>query len=122
MTTNKNRNYKDMTLKSLEKKLRMLGKVDAPSGLEASLIAAIPKARSTRAKCRSGWWSGGVSLATAAAAVLILALVFIQNFEPAKPPQKLITEANDIFSRSVLADHNNIQVGDINLASVKMRR
>ena len=93
MAHNQEQKSKDMTLKSLEAEFRRLPEVEVPETLEAKLLAAIPD---SRAKAAPGhqlqWhraWDFGVS---AAAAVLIFALMFLVNYGLSIPSQTSIAE------------------------------
>lgn len=93
MTENQEQKSKDMTLKSLEKKLRRLPEIEVPEALEARLLAAIPDRRTKGKQAQQlQWrraWDFGV---TAAAAVLIFALMFLVNYGLSIPSQTSIAE------------------------------
>jgi len=118
MTENQEQKSKDMTLKSLEAELQRLPEVEVPEALEAKLLAAIPD---SRAKAAPGhqlqWhraWDFGV---TAAAAVLIFALMFLVNYGLSIPSQTSITEFDTSLcytrwdQNNFLYDQNNTYLG-----------
>lgn len=81
MATNQ-QHWKDMTLKSLETKLRGLADVKVPETLEAKLLAAIPdRATEAAAGLEVRWYRWILDLgASTAAAVLILGLMLMLNY------------------------------------------
>lgn len=117
MTENQEQKSKDMTLKSLEKKLRHLPEIEVPEALEARLLAAIPDRRTKGKQAQQlQWrraWDFGV---TAAAAVLIFALMFLVNYGLSISPQTSITEFDTSLcytrwdQNNFLYDQNNMYV------------
>ncbi|MHC4498019.1 MAG: hypothetical protein ACYS21_02765 [Planctomycetota bacterium] len=106
MTDNKDHRGKDMTLRSLKAELRRLPEVEAPQGLKARLLAAIPAggqdfSSEPQAKWHYRRWDFGVS---AAAAVLILASLFMVNYGLSMPPQVLLTGFTDTSLGGTLWD------------------
>jgi hypothetical protein len=125
MTENQEEKWDDMTLESLEAELRSLPEVDVPETLEGKLLAAIPDrqpaaAAEHRAERHPGLWDFGV---TAAAAVLILALMLTVNYGLSEPSQTLSTQLTDMSLlhtgwelRPLLSDQNAL-VEDTNYAN-----
>jgi hypothetical protein len=117
MAQNQEQKSKDITLKSLATKLRHLPEVEVPEKLEAKLLAAIPERRSKVAQAHQlQWyraWDFGV---TAAAAVLIFALMFLVNYGLSISPKVSITEYDTSLSytrwdqNNFLYDQNNMYV------------
>lgn len=110
MKQNREQNYKDVTLKSLKAQLRRLPEVEVPETLKAGLFDAIPeKAAKVAQEHQAGWrpqaWDFGV---TAAAAVLIFALMFMVNYGLSVPSQLLLTEFNDTSLPYARCDQNNL--------------
>jgi hypothetical protein len=106
MTDNKEHRGKGMTLRSLKAELRRLPEVEAPRGLRARLLAAIPAGREglasePQAKGHYRRWDFGVS---AAAAVLILASLFMVNYGLSVPTQVLLTGFTDTSLGGTLWD------------------
>jgi hypothetical protein len=109
MTKNQEQNQKDTTLKSLESRLRSLPEVEAPETLEAKLVAAIPDAKAGVTQERQlQWhpraWDFGV---TAAATVLIFALMFMVNYGLSVPSQMSLTDLSDTSLVCPRWDQNN---------------
>jgi hypothetical protein len=82
MKRNQEKKSDDMKLESLEERLRLLPELDVPKTLEARLLAAVPSdATDTsvrpRIKCYPRLWD---FWATAAAAILIVALMLTANY------------------------------------------
>lgn len=117
MAENQERKFKDMTLKSLEKKLHRLPEIEFPEALEARLLAAIPHSRARPApEHHFQWhraWDFGV---TAAAAVLIFALMFLVNYGLSISPQTSMTEFDTSLcytrweQNNFLYDQNNMYI------------
>lgn len=94
MRRNNEQKWKDMTLKSVEARLRCLPEVEVPKTLKARLLDAIVgREAKVTGEHRGRWhpwaWDFGT---TAAAAVLIFALVFMVNYGLSIPSQGLLTE------------------------------
>ena len=117
MAKNQEQKSKDITLKSLAAKLRHLPEVEVPEKLEARLLAAIPERNSKAARIyQLRWyraWDFGV---TAAAAVLIFALMFLVNYGLSVSPHASITEFDTSLNctrwdqNNFLYDQNNMYV------------
>jgi len=117
MAQNQEQKSKDITLKSLGAELRHLPEVDVPEALEARLLAAIPHSQAKPApEYHIQWhraWDFGV---TAAAAVLIFALLFLVNYGLSISPQTSITEFDTSLcytrwdQNNFLYDQNNMYV------------
>ena len=118
MAQNQEQKWQDMTLKSLEAKLRSFPGLEVPETLKARLFAAIPagKAKATQ-QHRAQWWRGIWAWGTAVAAVVILALIFVPDYGPSMPSQMLIADLNDRPARCLLADQNNTFAVDTNYVS-----
>ena len=93
MAENQEKSWKHITEKSLAARLRRLPEVAVPEGLKEKLLTAIPD---RRAKVSRGYqlqwyraWDYGV---TAAAAVLIFALMFLVNYGLSTPAKTGIIE------------------------------
>ena len=109
------RNQEDIKLESLERQLCCLGEVEVPEGLKAKLFAEIPggkagSVRRHRAMWRPGIWGAGI----AAAAILVLGLLFMPSYGPSARSKTLIADLNDRTTRYVRADQNNALVEDSN--------
>ena len=94
---NKEQNWKNVTLKSLEARLRRFPKHKPPETLKAKLLATIPNtqpqpAQKSQIKLQSRLWNFG---AITAAAAVILAFMFMLNYALSTPSQMLFTELND---------------------------
>jgi len=112
MTQNHKEKCKGVTLKSLETRLRNLAEVEVPETLRAKLFATIPDSQAkVTPEYRVRWRLGAWVFGAAAAAVLILALVVTQNYNPSMPSQALITDPKDISLCYVPADRNNARYG-----------
>ena len=93
MTENQKQKSKHITLKSLADRLRRLPEIEVPETLEEKLLSAIPgrqteHAPHLRLRCYRLWDFG----ATAAAAVLIFALMFLVSYGLSTPSQTSIAE------------------------------
>jgi hypothetical protein len=116
MKQNKEPNWRAMTLKSLQVQLRRLSQVEVPATLEARLLSAIPDrsaevAQQYRTSSPARTWDFGV---TAAAAVVIFALMFVVNYGLSIPSQGRLTQLADTSlcypmwdPSPVLYDQNN---------------
>jgi len=93
MTENKEQKSENITQESLAVRLRRLPEVTVPEDLKEKLLAAIPDrgAKVSRGHQRQvvRAWDYGV---TAAAAVLIFALMFLVNYGLSTPPKTGIIE------------------------------
>ena len=127
MTKNKEKKSDDMTLQSLEAKLHRLPDVDVPETLEAKLLAAIPgRGPETLAelpvKRHPRLWDFGV---TAAAAILILALMLTVNYGLSTPSQALSSQLKDtslcytMWERYGLPGDQNALIEDTNYANCR---
>ena len=93
MTQNQEKKSKHITQKSLAEDLRRLPEVEVPETLQARLLDAIPVTQANLTRdhqlrcCRA--WDFGV---TAAAAVLIFALMFLVNYGLSTPSKTAIIE------------------------------
>lgn len=121
MRYTRRRNRQDVTLKSLKRRLRALGELEPPPELKAELVAAIPHGQSKpqpRLGPAPAAWDFGV---TAAAAVLIFALLWVVNYGLAVPARLLHTQVVDtslcypaLGQSLVLFDQNNMLIEDTN--------
>lgn len=110
MAQNQKQNWEDMTLKSLEGQLRHLPEVEVPETLEAKLLTGIPERElKVRQEHQVRWWPGALGFGAVAAAVLILALIFIPSYAPSTPSLRPVIEPND-KSRDGLTDQNSAYV------------
>jgi hypothetical protein len=93
MTENKEQKFRNITEKSLAAQLRSLPEISPPEALKEKLLAAIPDRRPKPASVhRRLWyraWDFGV---TAAAAVLIFALMFLVNYGLSTPSKTAMLE------------------------------
>ncbi len=98
MIPSKEPNWANVTLKSLEERLRRLPPPQAPKTLKARLFATIPDTQPQAAGTHELKWRFRVRNfgATAAAAVLIFAFMFTVNHALSIPPQALLTELEDV--------------------------
>ena len=115
MITNREQEWQDLTLESLEAQLRRLGEVEVPQTLEAKILAKVPDGKAERSQHhRAWWWPRVCSIGIATAAVLILALIFMSNYGPFVSSQTLITDLNDGPTRPVPTDQNTPLIEDTN--------
>ncbi len=98
MMQNGKQKWKNTTLKSLEARLRSLGKVKVPETLKVKLFAMIPAPLPQPVLTYEHKWRFRVRTfsATAAAAVLIFAFMFTVNHALSTPTQALLTELDDV--------------------------
>jgi hypothetical protein len=98
MMQNGKQKWKNTTLKSLEARLRSLGKVKVPETLKVKLFATIPDPLPQPVLTHEHKWRFRVRSfsATAAAAVLIFAFMFMVNHALSTPTQALLTELDDV--------------------------
>jgi hypothetical protein len=127
MTRNQEQKREDMTLESLEARLHHLPEVEVPEALEAKLLTAIPD-RGPEASIENGVrrhlgaWDFGV---TAAAVVLILALMLTVNYGLSEPSQTLSTQLKDTslchtgWERQYLLGDQNTLIEDTNYANCR---
>ena len=117
MTENQEQKWEDVTLKSLEAEVRSLGEVEAPETLKRKLFAQIPNSKpGCEREHQVRWRSGVLGFAAAVAAVVILALIFVPNYVPSMPSQRVIAEINDRPTHSSPAEESNALIKDINYA------
>jgi hypothetical protein len=126
MKENQEQKWKDTTLKSLEAKLRNLPEVEVPETLEVKLLAAIPDrepvAIEHSLRQHPGAWDFGV---TAAAVILILALMLTVNYGLSTPSQTLSAQPKDTslchtgWERQYFLGDQNALVEDTNYANCK---
>jgi len=85
----------DITKRSLERRLRSLADMEAPEKLKAALLGAIPEraGRPHRQPARRGWYPGARDFGvTAAAAVVIIGLMFMVSYGLSVPSQGQLSE------------------------------
>jgi hypothetical protein len=117
MAGNREQKWEDITLKSLEKRLRCLPEVEIPETLKAKLFASIPPGQPKNAReLHMQWRSGAWAFGAAVAAVVILALIFMPNYGASVPSKRLIADLNDRTICYALADQNSVFVKDANRA------
>ena len=118
MTENQEQKWENMTLKSLEAKLRLLREVEVPQTLEAKIFAKIPDSnvRITQDHQVQRWYRV-LGFGIAAAAVLIFASVIVSNYGSSVSSPTLITDLNNRPARYVLTDQNTPLIADINFAN-----
>lgn len=109
MTKNREQKFKDMTVKSLEGQLRSLPDVEAPETLKGKLLAAVPRSdadvtQEYQVQWRPRAWDFG---ATAVAAVLIFALMFMVNYGLSVPSQASLAGFSDTSLVCPRWDQNN---------------
>ena len=97
MTKNQENNWQDLTLKSLEDRLRHLPDVEVPETLQNKLLTAVvDRQPEVTREYRIKWhWRVFRFGATAAAAILIIALMFMVDYGLSIPSQLILTELND---------------------------
>jgi hypothetical protein len=123
MTTDREQEWQDWTLKSLEAELRRLGEVEVPQTLEVKILASVPDGGAGSPQCHRGRrWPRVCGIGIATAAVLILALIFVSNYGPFVSSQTLITDLNDGPTRTVAADQNTPLIEDTNHVNFNDRR
>jgi hypothetical protein len=118
MKENHKRMAKELTLKSLEVKLRSLPDPRTPESLEAKLHATIPQEpmeiirdHPVRRRLQTyGLWA-------TAAAVLILAWVLASNSGPPAPSRRFVADLNDRTGHQVPSDQNAVLIEDTNLVN-----
>ena len=123
MTTNREQEWQDLTLESLETDLRRLGEVKVPQTLEAKILAKVPDNKARSLQDHRSWrrprvW--GIGIATAA--VLVLALIFMSNYGPFVSSPMLIGDFNDKPTRPLLADQNTPLIEDTNHVNFNAQR
>jgi len=127
MTRNQEKKWDDMTLESLEARLRRLPEVQVPEALEAKLLAAIPDKQPKASiedsvRWHPGAWDFGV---TAVAVVLILALMLTVNYGLSTPSQALSAQLQDTslcytaWERYGFLGDQNALIEDTNYANCK---
>jgi hypothetical protein len=93
MRYGKKNKREEITLRSLGKELRSLAEVEVPHALKGRLMAGIPKTAESSSELRARWhpraWDLGV---TAAAAVVIVALMFMVDYGLSVPQQVFQSE------------------------------
>ncbi len=116
MNRKKQQKSQDVTFEALEGQLCNLPEVEVPDGLQTKLLAAIADSntdlcRGSRTKSRHRAWIGAL---TAAAAVLILALIPMANYTLPAPSRTSFTEFDDslvcggwLHGNNFLYDQNN---------------
>lgn len=107
--------FREMTSKSLEKMLRRFSELQVPGALKARLFAAIPcrRVRSGREYHARRWrvvWGFG----TAAAVVLVLAIMLAPIYIPSGPAKTVVADLNDRTMHSVISDQNSGLIKDTN--------
>lgn len=127
MKRNQEEKSDDMTLESLEERLRSLPELDVPKALEARLAAAVPSGaegtsvRPRTARCPRLWdyW------ATAAAAILIVALMLTANYGVSDSSRTFSTQITDtslcgtLWDRCTFLGDQNTLIEDINYTAYK---
>ena len=108
MKRNQEEKREDIMFNTLEAKLRSLPEVEVPKSLKAKLFAKIPDSkvectRKYQVQSRTRVWGLGI----AAAAIVILAVIFSPNYDPSVPSREVIADLNDRTTRYLLADQNN---------------
>lgn len=125
MIENQEHKWNDMSLKSLEKKLRRLPEVKVPEKLKTKLLAAIQsRQRKTSTSHQLKWHLGARDLvATASAAIFIFASMLMVSYGLPNPPQTLLIELNDsslryaMLEQNVFYDQNYVLIKDNNYTS-----
>jgi hypothetical protein len=113
MKDNQKLKWDDVTLESLEAKLRSIPKPDVPVTLKEKLLAAIPKKKiKTFSPVRPGFgfWSYG---ATAAVITILIAAAFF-NFNVPDTSHKTVVDMNEGLSNNFPNDLNVPLIEDIN--------
>lgn len=121
MTGNKEHKWDDMSLKSLEKELRLLQEVEVPEKLKTKLLSAIRSKQQKTTGYQLEWHLCTRDLvATAAAAIFIFASMLMVSYGLPNPPQTLLTEQNGLslghtmFEQNIFYDRNYVFVKDNN--------
>lgn len=112
MGQNREQNWKDITLKSLESELRRLPEPEIPDALEDKLLAAIPEAKPKAQEHHVIHHPRARDFGlTAAAAVLIFALIFLVNYGLSVPSSANFYDTSLVYPRweesSFLDDQNS---------------
>ena len=97
MTKKQDKKWEDMTSKPLKARLRRLPEIEVPEKLKARLFAAVPNIEAPAEHRRHILWQPRISDfgVTAAAIVLIFALMFMLNLGLSIPSRALLTDIND---------------------------
>ena len=112
MAQKREKKGENIALKLLEAHLRRFAAIEVPGTLKEKLLAAIPNKQSKAVpKHRVQQWPRVWRFGAAAAAVLVLALIFVTNYGPSRPAQLVIADINDRPTYHILADQNNASVG-----------
>ena len=122
MKENQDFKWDDITMKSLEAKLRSIPKPDVPVTLKEKLLATIPK---KQVKTFSvfpirpgfGFWSFG---ATAAVISILIVAIFL-NFNLSVPSHKVVADINDGINNNFLTDLNTPFIEDTNYVKENIR-
>ncbi|UCF43063.1 MAG: hypothetical protein JSV99_10860 [Planctomycetota bacterium] len=134
MTENKEHDWENITLKSLEAKLRSLSELQVPPSLRGKLLASIPERQARVAPAHPVQWRlGAWGFGAAAVVVLILALMFLPNYGPSVPSKTLIMDLNDKtidlndkpadlnegFTHYIMTDQNSARAIDVGLRRLR---
>lgn len=115
MTENQEHEWENVTLRSLEAKLRSLPDPEIPQSLKAKLFAATPAGQpGVTPKLQARQWLGAWGFGVTVTAVLILALIIASNQGPSVPTHPLVADINDRTTRNGLADQNTPLIEDTN--------
>jgi hypothetical protein len=107
MTQKREKKTKRITIKSLAAQLRRLPEVEIPETLKPRLLAAIPDTQAKHAPTHQfRWYHAGDFGVTAAAVVLIFALIFLINYGLYTPSRTEIIEF-DTSLRCTTWNQNN---------------
>jgi hypothetical protein len=118
MAENQGHNWDNISLKSLEDKLRCLPEVEIPEQLKAKLLAAIQcRPQKISLSHRFKWHLGVRDLvAAAAAAIFIFVSMLMVSYVLPNPPQTLFA-ADDLSLRYTMYDQNCVLIKDNNYTS-----
>ncbi|UCF15055.1 MAG: hypothetical protein JSW59_16725 [Phycisphaerales bacterium] len=118
MKEDNKKTWENITLKSLEARLRSLPEPGIPATLEARLHATIPERPTETIRVHLlRRWIKACALSATAAAVVILAIVLAANHGPPSPSHRSVADLNDGASRHVPADQNTVLIEDTNFVN-----
>ena len=118
MKENHKQTWQNITLKSLEAKLRSLPEPGIPETLEARLHGTIPRSPTeTIREHLFRRWLKTYGIWATAAAVAILVLVLAVNHGPPSPSHRFVVDLNDGANRYVPADQNAVLIEDTNFVN-----
>jgi hypothetical protein len=118
MAENQGHEWDNISLKSLEDKLRCLPEVEIPEQLKAKLLAAIQCRQQKTSIGHWFKWHLGVRdlVAAVAAAIFIFVSMLMVSYVLPNPPQTLLA-ADDLTLKYTMYDQNFVLIKDNNYTS-----